>query len=195
MHRVLALVLPLLAVSAHAGELPRDAMVQLLIRGESAPVERGSEYLFGLGEATLAYKAESVGAKVSSEGKGDYSVACATHEGRTLWMLSDASNYDGEPLLTAVIDAPASSSDIACDPLAELEPGPMDGDVPGVGASTADLDQRFGPAEISESGLVAFRSHDMAGDGGNSWELIKTVTYHVSDGVVDAVAYELVTVN
>ena len=193
MRRVLALAITLFAASAHGGELPRDPMVQLLIRGESAPIEMGSDYLFGLTEATLADKAASTGATVRSDGRGEYSVACASRDGRAVWLLSDASDYDGEPLLTAMINTP-SPNEVACDPVAELEPGPSDEDVPGVGASAADIATRFGTAEISENGLVAFRSHDMAGDGGNSWELIKTVTYHLTDDLVDAVAYEVVTV-
>lgn len=194
MRSVLALAISLFAVSAHGGELPRDPMVQLLIRGESAPIEMGSEYLFGLTEATLVDRAASIGVAVQSDGKGEYSVACASHDGRAVWLLSDASDYDGEPLLTALINT-AAPDGIPCDPVAELEPGPWDGDVPGVGAGTADIAARFGTAEISEDGIVAFRSHDLAGDGGNSWELIKTVTYHLTNDLVDAVAYEVVTVH
>jgi hypothetical protein len=134
-------------------------------------------------------------ATVRSEGKGEYSFACATHEGRTVWLLSDASDHDGAPLLTALITVPAGNEGMPCDPVAELDPEPVDGQLPGVGASAEDLEKRFGSVEISEDGTVAFRSHDLAGDGGHYWELIKTVTYHLTDDVVDAAAYELVTVH
>lgn len=192
-----ALAIPLFALSAHAGELPQDPMVQLLIRGESAPIDMGSDYLVGFWDGLLlADKAASMKATVRTEGKGDYSFVCTTGEGRTVWFLSDASNYDGEPVVTAMVNTPASAEGIACDPVQELDPDPWDSTVPGIGASAKELAQRFGEIEdISEEGTVAFRSHDSAGDGGNYWELIKTVTYHLTDEVVDAVAYELVTVN
>lgn len=197
MRGLIATTIVLLSLNAQAGELPRDPMVQLLIRGESAPVELGSDFLFSLGDALpLALAASSAGATVRSEGKGEYSVACVTSEGRATWLLSDKSDREGEAVVTAILHTPAPTENLRCDAVPELDAEPVDGgQLPGIGAGLADLTTRFGPAEVNEEGLVAFRSHDYAGDGGNRWELIKTVTYHLTDEVVDAMAYELVTVD
>jgi hypothetical protein len=197
MRNLLALILlPFWVVAAgHAGELPREPIVQLLIRGESAPVDAGDDYLFGLPEMALADQAASAGGKVWDEGKGDFSFSCVADGARSVWFLSDASSDEGEPLLTAVIISALPVVSRTCDPLLEVEAVPMDTQLPGIGADEAEIQARFGPVELSGEGLVAFRSHDELGDGGDSWELIKTVTYHVTDGVVDAVAYEQVTVH
>jgi hypothetical protein len=195
MRLFLGLAIALLSAAAHAGELPRDPMLQLLIYGETDPVDMGSDYLFGLSEASLADKAASSGATVRSEGRGDFSFACMTNAGTTTWLLSDDSDSDGEPLLTAMVVSSAVLEATDCDAVPELETEPVDSNLPGIGSDIAAIEARFGSAEVSEDGLVAFRSHDVAGDGGGSWELIKTVTYHVTEELVDAVAYEVVTVH
>jgi hypothetical protein len=196
MRRLLALALSLFATTAQAGELPHDPMVQLLLLGERGPVEIEHDYLFGLWEQTmpLAEKAARMGTTVQTMGKGDYSFACATHDGITLWALSDASNREGEPVVTALINTPATGANIACDALAELELGPMDGEVPGIGATLSALEERYGEVEVSEEGTAHFRSHSRVGDPASFTEMIKTVSYHLSDDIVDAVAYELAAV-
>jgi hypothetical protein len=197
MRNLLALLLlPFwVVVAGQAGELPQEPILELLIRGQSAPLDVGDDYLFGLSEMALADQAASAGGKVWNQGKGDFSFSCVTDGVRAAWLLSDASSHDGEPLLTAVVvsDLPVESK--TCDPVVELKAVPMDAQLPGPGASQAELEARFGPVELSDEGLVAFRSHDELGDGGDSWELVKTVTYHLTDGVVDAAAYEQVTIH
>ena len=196
MRLLFAIAIPLFTVGAYGGELPRDPMVQLLVNGQSAPIEMGSDYLFGHPELSLADAAASSGGVVRREGKGDYSSACVTHDGTTKWLLSDASDRDGEPFLTAMVVSRASPEVANCTSVAEFETAPLgESGIPGIGDDLSAIAERFGPTEVSEEGLVAFRSHDLLGDGGDSWELIKTVTYHLADDVVDAVAYEVVTVH
>ena len=97
--------------------------------------------------------------------------------------------------MTALLNTPANNEAIVCDAVAELDAEPMDGQLPGIGAKLSDLEQRYGTVEVSEDdGTVAFRSHSRVGDPASYTEMIKTVSYHLTDGVVDAIAYELTTV-
>ena len=185
----------LFALAAQAGELPQEPIVELLVRGESAPVDVGSDYLFGLPEIARADQAASAGGMVRNEGKGDFRSSCVSDGHRTVWFLSDASSYEGEPYLTAIVVSAIPPASDTCQATAGIEDVPADTQLPGIGAPQADIEARFGPLELSEAGLVAFRSHDVLGDGADSWELVKTVTYHLEDGVVDAVAYEQVTIH
>ena len=48
---------------------------------------------------------------------------------------------------------------------------------------------------MNANGLIGMRSVHTLGDGGGSWTVIRTVTYHIAeDGSIDAVAYEAATV-
>ena len=192
--RLLPILLLLASSTAHAGELPADPMLQLLIRGQTAPIDVGRS-AFGIFEGRLSDHAVMYGARIRNEGVGDYSYACVTDGDWAIWMLSDWSDLENQPMLSAIVETQAPEPALGCERVSELHrkspQGGEDGDPPKLAdfASATDIDNM-------EDGLLAFIGQNTMGDGGDSWLVVSTVTYHFADdGTLDGVAYEVATID
>jgi hypothetical protein len=193
--RLLALVFLVLAPAAHAGSLPGDPMVQQLINGETDPVDLGSKSAFNLFESTLSAEAMMYGVPVRNQGFGDYSFACATDGEWAVWMLSDRTNIDNEPMLTAVIETRAPKDELGCDQVADLRMRSSREGQPGIAVKVDEFRDLVDLDEVT-NGLVAFQGQVRLGDGGHSWLVVSTLTYHIADdGSIDGVAYEVGTID
>ncbi len=65
-------------------------------------------------------------------------------------------------------------------------------DIPGLGATLADLVARFGSAPLDAGGHLAYVSHATLGDE-ESWIEDKIVYYRLEGGIVTGIAYRLTT--
>lgn len=96
------------------------------------------------------------------------------------------------PVLGIVIEemrAPASDACTANAAAASPLPG---NDIPGLGATLADLEARFGTAPADAGGHIAYIAEYEQGDE-ESWIERKTIYYRLEAGIVTGVAYRLTT--
>jgi len=193
--RFLALVFTLLAPAAYAGSLPNDPLVQLLIRGETDPVILRNETPFGIFEGTLSERAAMYDVSIRNDGLGDYSYICLTDGQWAVWMLSDRTSADNEPMLTALVETVAPQSELPCNAVDELHMLSEREDQPGIAVTVDDLPDTIDLDAIND-GLISLQGQSRMGDGGHSWLAVSTITYHVAaNGSIDGVAYEVVTVD
>lgn len=108
---------------------------------------------------------------------------CVEGGGKRIWVISGG--WGGEWIVAgAVVVEPATSSAAGChrrtEPEASLSPN-----LPGIGASAADLAATFGGT--AADGVVSYQHRTLQGDEGSNWLLITTITYEVRSGSVVAV--------
>jgi hypothetical protein len=137
-----------------------------------------------LGSTKLADVAGSFGGDIQSAADGAASASwlCYAREsdGRVVeyWFVSDGASGGADRAVTLVVNDYAPSRKAGCaDPSASLTR--IDFSVPGLDATPADLEARFGVV-AARDGLVAYQ-----GPGGSG---LQTLNYHLVDGRVSGLA-------
>lgn len=198
--RLTVIPLLLMILPASAGELPSDDMVRTMMLHERAPVATLA-YLndplsleatsVDIGTTPLLASAEALGSEITNSGKGNYAWTCVTRAGEAVWLISQATDEGGEPLVTSIVRTAAAMDGSLCTSNDRLGFSSM---LPSPGASLSSIEAVLGPNENSDNEVIAYQTQDTLGDGGGSWLVIATVSYHITDGVADAVAYDVMTV-
>ena len=124
-----------------------------------------------------------------------------TGKGRTTFV--SVRNGDGDdsieppiapgPVLSVIVEEMHAPANDACiTNAAAAAPQPTNG-IPTLGATTADLEARFGSAPVDAGGHVAYVAEYAMGDE-ESWTEQKIIYYRLEGGIVTGVAYRLNTI-
>jgi hypothetical protein len=94
------------------------------------------------------------------------------------------------PVLSVIVEEANAPANAACtaNPAA-ASPQPTN-DIPTLGATTADLEARFGSAPVDAGGHIGYVTEYAMGDE-ESWTEQKIIYYRLENGVVTGVAYRL----
>lgn len=199
-----ALAATLLSPSALAASPGPGGLVGDLLSGNWPVSTELKDYLFnpiGIDTATFALDESRLDSVRDTFGGAiQHTVAdngapldwlCFQHGTIRTWFLSWGDVDQGGGLLTSLIaeetiaaDAPDAGCKVVDDAFVPL-PG---NDIPGVGATLADLKARFGVATPDKDGKVSYFSQATLGDE-ESWTVTKNVYYVVRDAVVVSVAF------
>jgi len=187
---------------------PGGLVGELLSGNWPASTELKGDYLFnpigidtatyGLGEARLDNTREAFGGTIQhavADNGAPLDWLCYQHGTIRTSFLSWGEFDQGGGVLTSLIaeetiaaDAPDAGCKIVDDVFMPL-PG---NDIPGVGATLADLKTRFGVAGPDKDGRLSYFSVATLGDD-ESWTVTKNVYYVVRDGLVVSVAFSALT--
>jgi hypothetical protein len=197
--RLILLSFLLAPLSATAGELPADDLVRTMMQHERAPAPTDSflhnpislgSVSIDIGSTRLGDVSDSLRVSVVDAGKGNVVWSCAAAGDEAFWLISEATDIDGEPLVTAIVRTAAPMDAPQC---ASVD-WDIDEGFPGLGASLAQIEAALGSTEEMGSEIVAYRTQDRLGDDGGYPDVITTLSYHMADGVADAVACDVVIV-
>jgi hypothetical protein len=196
--RLIHLAFILLPVPVMAGQLPDNDLVRAMLQDERAPAPTESflhnplslgSVSLDPGSTRLADVASALNVVMVDEGKGNFVWSCATAHDETLWLISEAADVEGEPLVNAVIRT-AGTSEQRC-AATDIE---VSAQFPGLDARLEDIEAVLGSTQEMGGDIIGYRTRDTLGDDGGYWEVISTLSYHMVDGVADAVGYDVVIV-
>lgn len=144
---------------------------------------------FDLGAITLAAVAEQFGGTVqasTADNGSPQSWLCYDAGGLRTWFYSGLTDAAGKPVVNLVVEEQATTpaAEAGCaEVTVELTP---QNDLPGVGATLAELEKRFGAEQVKpdQNGHLNFTY--LGPDAANS---VKNLFYIVKDGVVTSVAF------
>lgn len=147
----------------------------------------GSE--FSLGTVTLAAINDQFGGKIqtsTADNGSPQSWLCYDAGGLRTWFYSGLTDTSGKPLVNLIVAERSTTpaADGGCtDITVALTP---ENDLPGVGATLADLQKRFGAEHVKpdQNGHLNFTYRDQ-----ESTDVVQNVFYIVKSGVVTSIAF------
>lgn len=189
------------ALAASPG--PAGMIGDLLSGNWPVSTERKGDYLFNpLDTGTFSVALVLVPlARVHDELGGNLQQARADNGATLQWLCyeggnirtsflswGDVSPEDDTPAVSLVAMERINAPDASCATLDKAVVPDPGNDLPGIGATLADLEARFGSAKPDADGKVSYFSEATLGDE-ESWTVTKNVYYVVKDGVVVSVAF------
>lgn len=142
---------------------------------------------FDLGRTTLGDITDAFGGKIetsTADNGSPQSWMCFDAGGLRTWFYSGMTDDVDRPVVNLIVEEQATTPAAAAgctDLTVALTP---ENDLPGVGATLADLQTRFGAAQPDQNGHLNFTYQSEAEP-----DAVKNVFYIVTNGVVTSVAY------
>lgn len=144
---------------------------------------------FDLGRVSLGDIADEFGGKIqtsSADNGSPQSWLCFDADGLRTWFYSGLTDDVGRPLVNLIVEEQATTraNEGGCAEIAvALTP---QNELPGVGATLADLQQRFGAdaVKLDQNGYLNFTYQ-----GEENPDAVKNVFYIIRNGVVSSIAF------